>query len=612
MDVRDTLARVIAYLLGRLSAGSRRTIAASSLNVIEALQREEREGTPAGQLLQLKDVFDERIENLTVEQYRQATGVIRAYVIEAAEGQFRNEKHGLKRLILHFATVENVVRFLSDDNTLYRMARIDPVARPAAVEREEYAGRAYLKRTGHPDATDNLEIAVSANLYGSRLVSYFYLGGEEFPDPEVSGNKKAILQKLVVHDSDEFVYFLPEQTNFEVGKLPIFIEGSADPYQRVWQPIEFRGDQWLLIDAKSPHYWFAKRDAVAFYVGAAAGGLWRKPIAFGWEHRDASPGGSYLPFELKRLKRRQRGAEAGEPPSAEAEYSLEELQSKVMQNLLGKRLRRRRDAYQISAERVEELNVRKSRIGANTIGKIENASLETVHLRTLEEYAEAMDMTLSELFVRNPPYERNGRFEQWDSETDNAPHRQVIRSSPVEERQTGYRLPPSDSKPRAERLFHRNVVAIRPYLVQFKKRTTSEKLKFWQGEADVAVLVRTGTLRVFVAPDPLRLAIDLAGALGVGLSSDALHACFELEEAQLEELLFRRRLVVMDDVHSHAVDGRASHEAYHFNAGLPHAVIPANDEPTSAIVATIRNDSHLPHCWVFGRRERASDSPDRS
>jgi hypothetical protein len=173
----------------------------------------------------------------------------------------------------------------------------------------------------------------------------------------------------------------------------------------------------------------------------------------------------------------------------------------------------------------------------------------------------------------------------------------------MDERRTAYRMPPDDSTPRAWPLSHREVVAIRPHLVRFSKPNASQKLKFWQGEADVVILARSGMLRVYVAPDPLRLAAELAAGFEVGLIQDPTLGCFELDEKQLQELINRRRLIVQDEVRSHWADGRPAHEAFHFNAGLPHAVVAASDEPTSAIVATIRNDSHLPHCWVFGRRQ---------
>jgi hypothetical protein len=529
-------------------------------------------------------LFGEDVEHLTVEQYREAVAAIRAYLVKRIR-RTRTLPQSTKRFLLRFSTVQNVIRTLIDSDTLHRMARMDPVPKPKGLD-DEFMGPGHLVRTGHPTETTNVEVAVSANLYGSKLVSYFYIAGEDFPNLVDDVARKKLLEKLVVHDSDEFVYFLGRSHHQSThGKLPIFIEGCSDPYQHVWNPISVHEKQWFLFDGKAPHYWFGEKNSVAFYVSGSAGGLWRKPIAFGWHHNDFSPGGSYVPFRASGKDKQKNGQTRD---TADSEWNvqdeasqLDKLKSKAVQTLLGKRLRRRRDAYQISAQRVQELNPEVRGIQANTIGKVENAAFETLHLRTVAEFAEAMDMTLMELFVRDPPYE-------W-SESVLSQGRPVAEHEPA-----GYDLPTMKAEKGDAPLFDekrlREPFAIRPYLLKPQRKSELSKLKFWQGEADVALLVLEGKVSVYVAPDPLLLALELAMKDKIEFNPAASAACFELTFEKVDDLVKKQRLLLLDEI--------KSNEAYHFSAALPHAVISTDDNAAIAIAVIVRNDRRLPDLWL--------------
>src|SRR5580704_6524882 len=135
MDVRDTFSRVVVELLDRLPPSDDRGVRLTPINVRDVLARE---SGPAGDLLKLESIFGERVENLTVEQYREAIGAIRSYIKRRVSNDGEFEKDRRRDLVVRFATVENVIRFLTDDNTLYRMARMDPVAKPEPSERDAY------------------------------------------------------------------------------------------------------------------------------------------------------------------------------------------------------------------------------------------------------------------------------------------------------------------------------------------------------------------------------------------------------------------------------------------------------------------------------------------
>jgi len=582
------LAWALIDLLRRLPPKDDRGIKLTLNNLRDELLRWD---DASGDLLTLEGLFGHDVERLTVEQYRDAAAIIRRYVRQrTSEDQHLSE--AAKQFVLRFCTFHNVVRILTDTDTLHRMARMEPVPKPKGLDSDDPSSD-HLVRTGHPAETANVEIPVSANLYGSRLVSYFYIAGDDFPDVADAKGQQHLLEKLVVHDSDEFVYFLGRTRHQSGhGKLPIFMEAKHDPYEHVWKPLEIREKQWFLFDGKAPHYWFAEKDTVAFYVGGSAGGLWRKPIAFGRSHSDSSPGGSYLPFVLdsKREGSRRKKTATIVPSSAPAKPAdlptVEKLTSKTVQNLLGKRLRRRRDAYQISAGRVQELNPDVRGIQANTIGKIENATFETLHMRTIAEFAEALDLTPVELFVRDPPYDWAATFKSnYKLTAEDAP--------------SGFDLPALSSDPDVVPLFDqsrlREPFAIRPYLLRPKKASALTKLQFWHGEADVALLTLEGRVAVYVAPDPLVLALELAFIDKIEMISGASAACFELEWEMVNDLVGKRRLVLLDDV--------KVGEAFHFNAALPHAVVAADDRETTAVVVTIRNDRRLPEYWVDKRRE---------
>lgn len=502
-----------------------------------------------------KDLLFADLEDLTVEQFRETIAEICSFVKTCADKlpplKFKQD------LILRYATVHNVILTLTDRQTLLEMAHTQrPVRMPNNLN-DVYTRPDHLVRTGHPfDGhpfhDKHRELPVSAELYGSQLVSYFIVSGQSFPNNDLD----AVITSLVAHDSDEFIFFLGMANGEPVeGLLPIYSESETDPYQFVRNPIRLKAGEAGLYDGKAPHYWFAPRDSIAFFVSASRGGLFRKPVAFGWQHRDSSPGGAYLLFEPN------NGYEPGR--------ALTNKQLDKTRNLMGKRLRKRRDAYQLSANDVQ-YRKRGRPIRANIIGKIENAALDALTLRSVADYAYAMDLTLGELFVRDQPVRSLQEFTSHSS-------------APV--------------SPLYDKTQQRGTFAVAPYIIRpsRKERSADERLQFWEGDADVVLLPLSGRVTVHVIPDPLLLALEL-GASDFNREGNGDSSPFSLKREAMDNLRIKQLLLTQ------VVEER---NAYHFNTALPHAVeatdtfeAGTDGSKDRTLVVTTRNDRHLPDCWL--------------
>jgi hypothetical protein len=124
----------------------------------------------------------------------------------------------------------------------------------------------------------------------------------------------------------------------------------------------------------------------------------------------------------------------------------------------------------------------------------------------------------------------------------------------------------------------------------------AKKVQFWDGEADVAILCLKGIIRVYVAPDPLLLALELEKnndfhVDASGSTKDRL-PCFILEQKVIGNLVAKGLL------HRDLIE---ANQAYHFNTARPHAVV-ADDEIAKALVVTTREDRGLPQCWASQSR----------
>lgn len=468
--------------------------------------------------------LDVNVEDLTAAEFRAVVASLRDFLLGAFTDQFVQQRINTK----------NVILMLTDPDQLVRMARIDPKPVP-----KDFSEQPQLVRAGHPTSSDNQEIGISTDLMGARLTSYYYIAGEKHLGGEGARGE------LMAHDGDEFVYFIgmPEHPDQACrGNLPIYVEGEQGPYSHVDDPIPFSPGEVFLYDANAPHFWYGTPKSVAFFVSASLSGLHRKPLAFRWKHGEQTPGGSYQLFPNK------------EGSEERTHY------------LLGKRLRRWRDLFQLSADAVQKLD---DRTAANMIGKIESGSIPNVSMRQIARFAEAMDLTLDELFPWSP-FER-AAIANPQSVKAILSERSLVPLFVDSEKA----LPPA---PYAIAPFAINVPAAR-----------AGKQQLWEGEADIAIFVVAGAIEVVVAPNPLLFAIELGSERQ---QSSAAGSLPPLLPNQLESLV-QRGLLRRDRIPK-------SH-AFQFNASLPHAVFGA-DEVTQAIVVTTRVDRWLPNAWFNDRR----------
>lgn len=532
-------------ILGRLRVGDE----APRLTFDGVREELRRLRTGAPYLAELEEFIPIDVYDLSVAEFRRTIASIRAHLL----------KHSGSETVRRYATVQNIIRTLTDRDTLVRMARMSPVPMPRGWPARDIVTSDQLVRSGHPHMP-HWPVPVSSELYGSKLVSYFYVSGLEGPPPA-----DEIASYLMAHDSDELVYFLgnADGSPSEDGMLPLYSEGDLNPYECVRDPIKVPVGHWALYDGNAPHYWFAPKDAVAFLVAASAAETYRKPVAFRWEHSDIVPGGSYPLFDVGRRHHRADDTfpEEATSPRVIADEKLLERTS----YLLGRRLRRRRDGYGISAQEIERLK-EKGRITANIIGKIENNALRKLSMRTASDLAEALDLPLLDLFPYDPL------------------DLQAFGPVPDESQETLL------AQPRRAKPF-----AIVPHVVR-PQPITDQAVAFWEGEADVVLLQLSGAVDVYTAPDPLLLALDLA-LQDTRPRPNSKEPCFTLSPDAIQRLV-RSQLLLHDRVD-------AKH-AYHFNAALPHAVVGASKSAPVTLVVTTRPDLELPKRWIASSRPRIS------
>ncbi len=521
---------------------------------LDGLREDVRRAGGRSPWISITEILTADVDDLTAPEFGRVIGSLRTYLIKAAA----DLPAVPKTLIRRYATIQHIVRILTDRETLARMARMEPVSMPEQSPSElDRIGQ--LVRTGHAEGSPHWELPVSSQLYGSKMVSYFYVSDSVLPsDPS------AIVNRLVAHDSDEFVLYLGHADGKAAGagSLPLYLHGEADPYARVLQPIPLEVNQFFIIDGLNPHYWFAPQDTVAFFVGASPNQMYRKPVAFRSENRDSVPGGSYPFIETRRRRKPKAGVEAPEPKKTRPKVTSERIGY-----LLGKRLRRRRDGFGLSAKEIQKLKTRGRGITANIIGKIENDALANAHLQLVAEYAEALDLPLTELFPREPL-----ALHGLDVSAMRRPDLKEQESARCEE-------PP---------------YAVVAHL--FNPPEASDIISFREGEGDVVLLPLEGAVDVYVAPDPLLLALELVHDFMTHLDRPEEsgfnfgrgdHLCIS---QQTIERLKRRQLLWHDRVEAR--------QAFHFNAALPHAVLSAAGNTARVVAVTTRGDATLPKQWL--------------
>jgi transcriptional regulator with XRE-family HTH domain len=524
-------------------------------STLDSLREDVRRAGAASPWASLAELLTTDVDDLTAPEFGRVIGSLRTYLLGAA-----NDLPAIpKTLIRRYATIQNITRILTDRDTLARMARMDPVSMPDQPPSElDRIGQ--LVRTGQSESSPHWELPVSSQLYGSKMVSYFYVS-----DHDVPGDASEIINHLVAHDSDELVLYLGYADGRPAGpgSLPIYLHGEADPYARVLKPVPVDVSQFFVIDGLNPHYWFAPKHSVAFFVGASPNQMYRKPVAFRSENRDSVPGGSY-PFIETRRRRRPK---ARSSETLEAKRPSPNIMPERIGYLLGKRLRRRRDGFGLSAQEIQKLKTRGRGITANIIGKLENDALANAHLQLIAEYAEALDIPLTELFPREP-LTLHGRD------------------------LTNMRRPdvPEEEVPRCEEP---------PYAVVghlFHPPTASDMVSFREGELDVVLLPLEGSVDVYVAPDPLLLTLELVHDSMTHMARPESWGFdlgpgdhIRISQQTIERL--KRRQLLWHDV----VDER---QAFHFNAALPHAVLSTAGKSAKVVAVTTRGDAQLPKQWL--------------
>jgi len=522
---------------------------------LDSLREDVRRAEGRSPWASIAEIITTDVDDLTAPEFGRVIGSLRTYLLSAADDLPAIPK----TLIRRYATIQNVARILTDRETLARMARMEPVSMPDQPPSElDRIGQ--LVRTGHAESSPHWELPVSSQLYGSKMVSYFYVSDRGLPN-----DPSEIIKELVAHDSDEFVLYLGCADGRPVGpaSLPIYLHGEADPYARVLSPIPVEVNQFFVIDGLNPHYWFAPRHSVAFFVGASPNQMYRKPVAFRSENRDSVPGGSYPFIET----RRRRKPKAGSSEIVEAKRPNTNITPERIGYLLGKRLRRRRDGFGLSAQEIQKLKTRGRGITANIIGKLENDALANAHLQLIAEYAEALDIPLTELFPREPL----------------ALHGRDL----TDMRQPGLR---EEEVPRCEEP---------PYAVVahlFPPPTASDMVSFREGELDVVLLPLEGSVDVYVAPDPLLLALELVHDFMTHVDRPESWGFdlgrgdhIRISQPTIERL--KRRQLLWHDV----VNER---QAFHFNAALPHAVLSTVGKSAKVVAVTTRGDAQLPKQWL--------------
>jgi len=492
----------------------------------------------------LPDLLTTDVDDLTVAVFRKLIAAIRSEVWNATERFVEPGRSFVRR----YLTVQNIVRTLADDGGVERMAHMKPVRMPERMS-PDVARMGQLVRSGHARNT-HWPLPVSSDMHGSKLVSYFYTSGEAFRDDPAH-----VRDHLLAHDSDEFILYLKASANRAVGDptghLPIFLEGRPDPYEHVYSPIKFAPGQWWMYDGNAPHYWFSPPDTVVFFVAASSNEMYRRPVAFRWRHGDIVPGGSYPLFPPSDRTSEESGG---------ARFSANEKDLERTSYLLGRRLRRRRDGYGISAKDIQDLKERQ-RITANVIGKVETNAVPNVHVRTIADIAGALDLSMVELFPRDP-----GELRAMGPEN--------------EDLTIGYQ--------RLALPEHGRPFALAPSIV--RPRQAENDIEFTHGDADVAILVLQGSIDVYVVPDPLLLALELFARTPCEADVSENLPEFALHESAIARLRGSPLL---------KCDRIEANHAYHFNAALPHAVVAASTNPLPLVLAvTTRGDAKLPEKWV--------------
>jgi hypothetical protein len=488
------------------------------------------------------------VEDLPVEELWELVAILRLFVRQAVVNseQFSDEA---RRTIQRYCTAPFILRTLTDRETLPRTARIDPVPilsrrRNAQRKKAQDEGE-RLFRSGHPGGAGRQSKPISQQLFGSRLVAYFM---EMEAGHDLPAEFEDTANSLVAHDGDEFIWFCGGRPG-DVGSLPMFLEGDVDPYVRVRRPFKIAQGEWFLYDGTAPHYWFAPTHTVALFVAASSGGAFRKAVAFRHSLRE----------------------------SVEASYTLES--DKPVSQLLGKRLRRHRDAFGIASREVAEMK-QGGGITPTQIGKIENNAIRRLPARSVASYAEAMDLPLHELCA-------------WDPRTS-----QIGRDGYREEDRfdRGFDTPSAFEERKARRLdaeLSDRPFAVVPIAVSMPPQPTTDiTYTFFEGFADIVIAPVSGTVEVLIVIDPLLFVLELASRPGSYRASTVEHGRFTLSKRTFEAIREESpNLIRRDTV-------REGH-VYIFNSAHPHCVVSGSNEKSAQFFAiALRNDVHVPENWL--------------
>src|SRR5258708_3162361 len=132
---------------------------------LDSLREDVRRAGAVSPWASIAELLTTEVDDLTGPEFGRVIGLLRTYLIDAAE----DLPDIPKKLIHRYATIQNIVRTLTDRDTLARMARMDPVSMPNQPPSElDRIGQ--LVRTGQSESSPHWELPVSSQLYGSKMV----------------------------------------------------------------------------------------------------------------------------------------------------------------------------------------------------------------------------------------------------------------------------------------------------------------------------------------------------------------------------------------------------------------------------------------------------------
>src|SRR3954471_15978631 len=126
---------------------------------LDSLREDVRRAGAASPWSSIGELLTTDVDDLTAPELGRVIGSLRTYLIDAAT----TLPDTPKTLVRRYATIQHIVRILTDRETLARMARMEPVSMPNQPPSElDRIGQ--LVRTGQSESSPHWELPVSSHL----------------------------------------------------------------------------------------------------------------------------------------------------------------------------------------------------------------------------------------------------------------------------------------------------------------------------------------------------------------------------------------------------------------------------------------------------------------